>query len=292
MSPVRRILVTAFCQTPGLASALRLIFPGVEVYARASLAKKDAKAEDVAQLLGQIDAWVNVEGGEAFFSGGAFRAANPNLKYVSIPLLEFAAFHPDLCSARDGAGHSVDYTSAIAVWAYKNRLRPADGARLYNRATFTNLGYLSEWDRSVMRLRALFEASDLAADFDRFYRRIKRLGVFMYTATHPRPAVLAELAKLIAPRLGGAESELDVDLPALDALVDFIWPVYPEIAEDLSLPGSGYVWQWGDGARIRGLGPFLAYSYQQYRSRNLGPAEIGVPGADLARIGQAVVTAS
>lgn len=292
MSPVRRILVTAFCQTPGLASALRLIFPGVEVYARASLAKEDATAEDVAQLLSQLDAWVNVEAGEEFFSGSAFAAANPRLKYVSIPLLEFAAFHPDLCSARDAAGKGVDYTSAIAVWAYRNRLSPAEGAKLYNRASFTNLGYLSEWDRSVTRLRDLFEASSLAADFDRFYRRIKRLGVFMYSATHPRSAVLAELAKLIALKLGRMESELGADLPALDALSHFIWPVYPEIAEDFSLPGSGYIWQWGDGTRIKGLEPFLAHSYQEYQSHGLGPAEIGVPGVDLARVGQAVVASS
>lgn len=292
MNALRRILVTAFCQTPGLASALRLLFPGVEVYARPSLAKKDATAEDVGHLLGQIDAWVNVEAGEDFFSGGAFAAGNPHLKYLSIPLLEFAAFHPDLCSARDAAGRGVDYTSAIAVWAYKTGLSPADGAKLYNRATFANLGYLSEWNRSVARLQALFEASHLAADFDRFYRRVKRLGVFMYTATHPRPAVLAEFAKLIALRLGRAEAELDIDLPALDALADLIWPVYPEIAADLSLPGSGYVWQWSDGARIRGLEPFLVHTYQQYRSRNLAPAEIGVPNVDLARVGQAVVAAS
>lgn len=292
MTAIRRILVTAFCQTPGLASALRLIFPGAEVYSRASLSKKDATPEDVAQLLAQIDVWINTEAGDNFFSGAAFAATHPNLRYLSLPLLEFAAFHPDLCAARDrkGGPARVEYTSAIAVWTYKSGLSPEKGARLYNRAAFANLGYLSEWDRSAAHLRTIFEATSLAADFDRFYLGIKRLGLFMYSATHPRPAVLAILAKLIAMKLGIDEAALDVDVPALDALSHFIWPVYPEIAQSLSLPSSGYVWQWGDGTRVRGLESFLAYSYAQYKAAGLGPSEIAIPGVDFDRFSRAVMS--
>lgn len=293
MNPIRRILITAFCQTPGLASAVRLLFPGVEVFTRASLARKDATAEDVAHLLGQIDVWINVEAGADFFSGAPFARSHPNLKYISIPLVEFAAFHPDVCGVRPASAKAmvIDYTSAIAVWAYKSGMSPDNAAKLYNRATFANLGYLSEWDRSVARLRAAFAASSLAPDFDRFLLRIKRFGLFMYSATHPRAAVLAELAKLIAVKLGREEAIRDADVPALDALSHFIWPVYPEIAENLSLPASGYVWQWGDGTRIRDLEPFLAHSFAQYQARGITPAAIAIPGVDLARIGGAVVAA-
>ena len=292
MSTLRRILITAFCQTPGLASALKLLFPDAEIYTRASLSKKDAKAEEVAQLLAQLDVWINVEAGEDFFSGGPFAASHPTLKYVSIPLLEFAAFQPDICSAEGQPGQdgTVDYTSVIAVSAYRNGLTPADGARLFNQATYANLGYLSEWDRSVERLRESFAASSLAGDFERFYRRIKRLGAFMYSATHPRPVVLSELAKLIARKLGQAEAVLDADLPALDALPHLIWPVYPEIARNLSIPTSGYVWQFPDGARVEGVEKFLTYSFDQYRAKGLTPAKIGVPGADMDLVGRAAAS--
>lgn len=293
MTPIRRILITAFCQTPGLASALRLLFPGVEVFTRASLAKKDAVTADVAHLLSQLDVWINIEAGDEFFSGAPFARSHTNLRYISIPLIEFAAFHPDVCGVRPASASAmvIAYTSAIAVWAYKNGVSPDSAAKLYNRATFANLGYLSEWDRSVARLRSAFVESSLAADFDRFYLRIKRLGLFMYSATHPRAAVLAELAKLIAVKLGREEAIRDADVPALDALSHFIWPVYPEIAENLSLPGSGYVWQWGDGARIRDLVPFLTHSFAQYKANGVTPANIAIPGVDLARIGDAVVAA-
>lgn len=294
MSTFRRILITAFCQTPGLASALKLLFPEAEVYTRASLAKKDAKPEEVAQLLAQLDVWVNAEAGEDFFSAGAFAASHPNLRYVNIPLLEFAAFHPDICGAGPrvpGRGGTAEYTSVIAVLAYRNGMSPADGAKLFNRATFANLGYLSEWDRSVARLHEVFFRSSLAADFDRFYRRIKRLGVFMYSATHPRSAVLAELAKLIALKLGKDPTSCEVDLPALDALSHFIWPVYPEIAQTLAVPSSGYVWQWGDGTRLQGLERFLDHSFTLYRTKGLAPPDISIPGIDLERLAGAVVAA-
>ncbi|MHB1205767.1 MAG: WcbI family polysaccharide biosynthesis putative acetyltransferase [Rhodospirillaceae bacterium] len=293
MSTFRRILITAFCQTPGLASALKLLFPDAEIYTRASLAKKDAKPEEVAQLLAQLDVWVNAEAGEDFFSGGAFAASHPNLRYVSIPLLEFAAFHPDVCNAGPrvpGQAGTVEYTSVIAVSAYRTGMTPADGAKLFNQATYANLGYLSEWDRSVERLREIFAASSLAADFERFYRRVKRLGAFMYSATHPRPVVLSELAKLVARKLGKDDAALDVEVPALDVLSHLIWPVYPEIARNLSIPSGGYVWQFPAGARIEGLENFLAYSFDQFRAKGLTPAQIGVPGVDMDRAGRAMAS--
>lgn len=290
MTPIRRILITAFCQTPGLASAMKLLFPGVEVFTRAALERKSATTEDVAHLLGQIDVWINIEAGADFFTGAPFAGSHPNLTYLSIPLIEFAAFHPDVCGAK-GRGGNIDYTSAIAVWAYKNGMSPDQAAGLFNRGTFANLGYLSEWERSVARLRKAFTASHLAADFERFYLRIKRLGLFMYSATHPRAAALAELAKLIALKLGQDIMVRDADLPVLDALSHFIWPVYPDIAENLSLPSSGYVWQWGDGTRVRGLVPFLTHSFAQYRAKEIGPADIEIPGVDLTRLGNAVQAA-
>lgn len=292
MSDFRRILVTAYCQTPGLASALRLIFPETEIFTRSSLARKDANPADVAHLLGQIDAWINVEAGEAHFAGGEFAQSHPRLRYVSIPLLEFAAFHPDVCTAAHLSGKkpvTAKHTSAIAVWAYRNKMPVKDAVCLFNRATFANLGYLSNWDQSVERLRTLFAASSLAEYFDRFYLRVKRLGVFMYSNTHPRPEVISELARIIALKLGKDSAALDVDLPSLDALSYFLWPVYPEIANNLSVRSSGYIWQLADGTRIEGLGKFLSHAYGQFHAQGLAPADIGISGVDMDRLGQAVV---
>lgn len=291
MAKFRRILISAHCQTPGLASALRLLFPETEIYTRGTLAKKDADLADVRHLLSQLDAWINVEADEGSFTGGEFAQSHPHLRYVSVPLIKFPAFHPDVCSARGTGSEPVrtKYTSVIGVWAYRNKLRVQDAAAAFNQATYANLGYLSLWDQSAERLREVFDKSSLAEYFGRFYLRIKRLGLFMYSATHPRPEVLAEVAKLVALKLGKDEKFLNVDLPALDALSHFIWPVYPEIAQHLSVRSSGYVWQWPDEPRIEGVERFLTHSFDQYRSRGLTPDSITVPGVDMDKVGRAVV---
>jgi hypothetical protein len=292
MNDLRRILVTTYCQTPGLASALRLIFPDAEIFTRSSLAKQDANPADVAHLLGQIDAWVNIEAGPEFFSGAEFAQSHPQLRYVSVPLLEFAAFHPDVCTAAQTSSNkslTAKHTSAIAVWAYRNKMPVRDAVRLFNRASFANLGYLSNWEQSAARLRTVFAASSLAEYFDRFYLRVKRLGVFMYSNTHPRPEALAELAKIVALKLGKSDAALNIDLPTLDALSYFLWPVYPEIAGNLSVRTSGYVWQLADGTRIEGLENFLKHSYNYFHAQGLAPADIGIAGVDMDRLGQAVV---
>lgn len=294
MAQFRRILVTAHCQTPGLASALRLLFPEAEVYTRGTLAKKDADPADVSQLLSQLDAWINVEAGADSFAGGEFAQSHPQLRYVSVPLIEFPAFHPDVCAVQGTGPEPVrtKYTSVIGAWAYRNELGAQDAVAAFNLATYANLGYLSLWERSVERLREAFDKSSLAEYFGRFYLRIKRLGLFMYSATHPRQEVLAEMAKLIALKLGKEERLVNVDLPALDVLSHFIWPVYPEIAQYLSVRSSGYVWQWPDGPRIEGLEKFLTYSFDHYRTHHLTPASITVPGVDLEKVGRAVVMGS
>ena len=52
---------------------------------------------------------------------------------MTTPLVEFAAFHPDVCHAQAGAART-EYTSAIAVWAYKNGMSPDQGAAPWSRS--------------------------------------------------------------------------------------------------------------------------------------------------------------
>jgi hypothetical protein len=76
---------------------------------------------------------------------------------------------------------------------------------------------------------------DLTAALEGWHRR----GPFMHTINHPRIIACAGIAHLAAARLGlvdpaGPPPELPFDPLAADT----IWPVYPEIAEELDVPGS------------------------------------------------------
>lgn len=76
---------------------------------------------------------------------------------------------------------------------------------------------------------------DLAAALDDWHRR----GPFMHTINHPRIVACAGIAHAAAARLGLVDPAGPPPEPPFDPLAsDTIWPVYPEIAEELGVPGS------------------------------------------------------
>ncbi|MEQ9448941.1 MAG: hypothetical protein RLN70_08550, partial [Rhodospirillaceae bacterium] len=60
MSEPQRILVTAFCQTPGLASVLKLLFPQAKIHSHAGIKKSEVDNTALEQLFSVIDVWINV----------------------------------------------------------------------------------------------------------------------------------------------------------------------------------------------------------------------------------------
>jgi len=290
MRTYRNMIVTTICHTRGVASALQHLFSSTKVVDPFPFSRETDAPKDFARLMSLTDAWIDTPMGGAYYGHAEAMAANPSLVYVLVPSLEFDVFHPDLCSVNGGPGAAVEkYTSRIAAWAYSQSIPPANAAKYFNAATFANLGYLSRWDRAVARMRRNFDASDLKGEFDGFYRRIKRAGQFMYTQTHPKPFVIAELAKLIAVKLGHDRSILDLDIPAHDKHAKFIWPLYPEIARNFSLPTSGYFWKIDDETSINGLEAYIQYSYNAYQKKGIAPSVISIPGTRIAELGAAMV---
>lgn len=140
------------------------------------------------------------------------------------------------------------------------------------------LGYLDRWDTSVARMKAAFDSCGL--DFDRFFLATKRDGTFMYTINHPRISLLTWLAKLLAIRLGHDKSIWHKEIPISDALSRVaIWPVYPEVAHELALPGS-YTWFVDRGQVIDGLENYIEFSYNQYSKSGIGAGDITIAGAN------------
>lgn len=288
MRAYRNILVTTVCHSMGVASALRSLFPTSKVAVATPFLKHRDDPKVFAQMISLTDAWVNTSSGDKFYGLEDARLTKPDLAYVEVPTLEFDVFHPDLCTV-DGGGAAVEkYTSRIAAWTYSKSLSPAKAAAYFNGTTFANLGYFSRWDHAVARMRRNFDGTDLRGDFDRFYRRIKRTGQFMYTQTHPKPIVIAELAKLIAIKLGLDKSVLDLEVPAYDRHAHFIWPLYPEIARNLSLPTGGYAWTIDKEKVVKGLEAYLEYAYGTYKAKGISPGNLSIQGINIADLDDAL----
>ncbi len=273
----QHIVVSTFCQTPSLAEALQVTMPHGTFYTVASKTLKGA-----AEVLKKADTWINCETGlpeailaqhRAMFSG----------RYLRVPLLQFDAFHPDMSDAintRTGVSSRQKYNSKIGVCAFRRGLSPAGGARLFRKDVFGRLGYFDYWDDSVLELKSRFDASDLAGDFETFYRKVKRTGLFMHTPSHPTALALSILAKLIARRLG-AQVDLDQQINTQDFLIKLRWPTYPEIAEALAVPTTGYLWKISQSSlpeevTLGSVEDFLAYCYRHYQLQGISPRDIGM----------------
>jgi hypothetical protein len=168
---------------------------------------------------------------------------------IEIPSLTFAAFHPDIVIAVTTAGTYfrglADYHSAIALWAWRRGLEPAEAAALFQPEVMAALGYDRYWAPAVEAVRHEFAASSL--EWAPFWARLKREGVFMHTINHPALPAVALQGKAVAACVTGRDAIWDepIERYADDHLREVVWPVYPFVAEALGVAGN-YHWRYGD----------------------------------------------
>ncbi len=244
------IVFTGNCQTQGIADAVRAILPeadtpafhmwgmdGPDAQARLDLVRADVARADV---------WVRMALGT---NAALEEVAPPRVRVIEIPSLTFAAFHPDIVIATTVHGTYfrglADYHSAIALWAWRRGLEPAEAAALFRPEVMAGLGYDRYWGPAVRAVRDEFAASSL--DWGPFWARLKREGVFMHTINHPRVAAVALQGKAVAACITGRDSIWDepVERYADDHLREVVWPVYPFVGEALGVPGN-YHFRFGD----------------------------------------------
>lgn len=263
------IVVSSNCQTGGIAAALRAIFPTHAITPFPTPSSDDASASQaLRQALEHATVWI---------TGGRFELADQlPVKIVKVPNIYFDAFHPDLCYAQlksTGEITRVHYNSRIAVWAYNNRIDIADAAKLYRRSTYRALGYFDYWASSVEALKTAFlECELVTSDFDRFIQRVKRGGVFMYSVNHPRPQPISELSKLLAGKLGVGGPWVDREIVIPDTLTEQVWPLYPEVGDELGLVGN-YCWRLNNNEQD-GVEKYLNFAYAQYAAQGIQPFDL------------------
>jgi hypothetical protein len=203
-----------------------------------------------------------------------FLACGGGRRLVRIVRLRFAGFLPDLCyavHAESGALTRYHYNSAIAVWAYRNGLSPADTATLFNDRVFRALGYYECFDREMVVLRRAFALADIS--FADLFLALKRTGLFMYTYNHPKIATLDRIARLIARAIEGQDAIAAHDLGVADGLDREIWPVYPEIADELALAEGSWTWKI-DGVFVSGLKTYLEQAFATYEAQGIARGDL------------------
>jgi hypothetical protein len=233
----RRIIVTGNCAMPGLVATLRLIFPRDSIQHHRIWVEDNAS---IAASLTDADIWIAHEVPD---NKELLDRSRTGAKQLLCPALLFSGFHPDMVFAWRDDGSFFEglnpYHSAIALWAWRRGLDVADALRLFRPDIFRKLGYHEAYDMEVDGLRAGFATSSI--DFSWFWLRVKRTGVFMHTMNHPRVEPIVLVSKLIAVELGASSDVLQQPLERYiqDELLPIgVWPVYPDLAAHLGVPGS------------------------------------------------------
>ena len=267
----RRVIISSHCQTGGIAASLQVIFPDDEIIPLPlpALTGNDDESAFVEKLR-NCDVWVSSSGYDLLEKHGIA----DQVQLVRVPTIRFSGFHPDIVYTRKISTNELivpHYNSAIAVWAYQNRLEISDAEKLFNKQTFAELGYLDHWGPSIEQLMQRFKNSDLK--FSGFILPMRREGLFMYSLNHPKVMAIARLSKLVARKMGAGAEVMDMYIDINDGLNDVIWPVYPEIGDSLSIH-SGYSWKIGKGRWINGVRQFLKYAYECYSQQKIAPSDI------------------
>jgi hypothetical protein len=283
IQPPKAITVNSGCQSFGIAAALGALFPDAVVTPRPLPAQWDDPDQEraCALQLSDQDVWVSSSHCNLLERHLASAAHGPRL--ITVPVIGFSAFHPDICyAAKQSTGELTvhHYNSAIAVWAYRHRVLPEDAQHLFTSRVFRDLGYFNEWDANVRALRQAFAESALRAHFDTFFLHIQRTGNFMYSINHPRIHVLVRLAQAIALELGCGHAVLNQHMEVDDFLSHESWPMYPEVARELSIPGGSHHWKINANTQLDGVLAYIDFAFNAYRHQGIAPEDIGMCNRD------------
>lgn len=271
----RRIVVMSNCQLGGLHAALSAMLPDDQVLA---VPYHGVEPPELATLLPDADVWVSSY--HPTEARPILDRLGSRAELVSVPLLLFTGFHPDIVHLMLPDGRELDsavggYSSAIVAWGWMNGLSESDILARFEPHTLAALGYTDAWEGGVRLARYVFD--EAGADFDAwFLPLVARGGMFMLTDNHPRIDALVQLARQVALRLGATRQRVDYRWETVipDGLLatSTVWPIYPHLADHLDQPGA-YAWRCVNGEVI-GLETFVSRSLDLYRRVDPGSVTV------------------
>lgn len=267
---VKKIIVSANCLTGSLAAALKLLLlDNYQVIPIPLPAVGDSNAElAMSKELIDCNYWIA--------SDRHHLATEPTTTVLKFKNIEFDCFHPDLTYAKhNNTGELTTFhaNSRIAIWAYNNNIDIKVASKLFCKETYKELGYFDYFTYSQNALKKnILDCGFTESDFFEFYLSIKREGVFMHTINHPTSSVVVALAKLYAKKIDAKLSFSNRNIKIQDTLLGDVWPIYPEIGEEIGIRGC-YFWRIC-GISIDGISNYLEFSFDSYSKQGISQGEL------------------
>jgi hypothetical protein len=265
----KRLFVLFNCQNRTLIQSLQRLLPDSQVSGMSThqFILQQQRGEIDHRI--DTDAFVLIRNGEDILGDHPCRAYLPEISPVSLSPIIFRGFHPDAVAMRkDSKGVAVlaGLHSQIVRQGYESGRSEEEIESDFNEANFRELGYFQIFRTEQKRLLEGFENEGL--DMHEAYNRWMRDGVFMHTTNHPKPHVVFDLAVALCKREGWA---FDPDVArfwrplAEDFLInEIIWPVYPEIAEEIGFDGS-YFFRFPKLTKLLSLQGFIRHELSCFK---------------------------
>ncbi|MGA8171968.1 MAG: WcbI family polysaccharide biosynthesis putative acetyltransferase [Methylocystis sp.] len=240
-----RIAIIGTCQSFSIAHAMKLLQPTATVDHFPVIPRSHVPLKIFAQTLATYDFVMSHAFPQGFIPGGGSDELRGLLKKTTLlPVITFAAFHPDCISVGEDDIHAPIfgplglYHSALALFAFRAGLSEQEAAALFNQNVFEAVGYFDFWNEATAALLGSCKQDhglDLSPEFNSWSRR----GVFMYSNNHPKPFVIFDLAKKLLASVGLPASDLDYETYIVDDFIQYpVFPVYPPIGAHFGCRGS------------------------------------------------------
>jgi hypothetical protein len=213
----KRIALLGNCQTEVLKDCLEAL-TGAEItlYPFAA-AETAANVEQIADGLAGFDAVVSHSNPSPALARLRPEALSPSVRVLSIPSIMFTGYHPDFQTGlglwpRSPLGI---FHSAVVLGCFLGDIPEHRVRAMFNSYTYARLGYFAEFGKAqAFLLRA---SGELGFDLSGCLSRWGAAGSFMHSPNHPKVHVLADLARLIADKLG---LPFDPTMPVEDYVED------------------------------------------------------------------------
>ncbi len=265
---VQRWLLVYNCVHIGLGNCLSLLAPELQVDAL-DLAGFQRDIEHYGPKIAEYDLVIV---GSPFLAEGQLDLKQAR-RVRALPFVNFDAYHPDMSHFLDGNGKLMDgpmggYLSKIIVAAYMQGLPRSQVAALFDGRRYQQFGYFDVWEPARETLLREFAAA--GCDLREFFPSWSAPGAFMHAGFHPAMRMIHDLAIVLleSERVAWRHSPA---LPPDNMLSGPVFPVYEEIAEHLSIPGS-YLFKLPNCYRFLDLEQFINASWTMLEQQS--PASV------------------
>ena len=255
-----KVVVSCFCQTPGLAYGLRnYLGDKAKIYAHLIFDEKLINQEFIDKNFKEINFFVHS------FSKNIEKLNFKNTALVRCPMLQYPEFHPDLSSI--SIKTSQKYHSGIVAAGYKLGITKKEIVKFFNKKIYDKLNFKNLFKKSKKILFKEFDNSDFKNEKENFFNDISKVRIFMHTPSHTTGYGFGCISKYVSKYIDNS-LKIDKIIPTEDFLSYLQWSIYPNLLNYNDIKGN-YFWKINfTGAKkkvtISSLEDFCNYFYSEY----------------------------